>query len=170
MEDDILLLGGNESYEEVAGHFGNPKDVAEDFVIGLNAAEVSRFACTRLRVLYWILAIFVLLLFGFMIPKAIAEVRETYSFLSAHYNEYIVIEDSDETPYSQWEHTVHNGEDFYWGYYPEEKQWKRIPKPSENADTKPAAFGSYMDTGNGWIHWEYDGENNTWILVEEYVE
>lgn len=170
MEDDILLFGEKESYERITEHFGDPKAVAEDFISGLTAAEVSRFAFTRLRSLYLVLCILLLIFFGFVIPKAVAEVRETSSFLTAHFNEYIVINKPEATSYSQWEHTVYNGEDIYWAYYPEEKQWKQIPKPYEDADTKPAAFGAYIGNENGWIHWKYDAENNEWILVEEHIE
>ena len=172
LENDILLFCEKEhaGYPQISEHFGIPKDVAADFLDSLDPKEVSCFAYSRLRVSYLVTAVILVVFLGIVIPTAIAQTRENYSFMNAYYEESIVKYDPGEIPYDVWVHTVFNGEDVYWAYYAEERQWKQIPKPTEDADTEQSALGSFMSTENGWIQWEYDSQKNEWFIVEEYIE
>ena len=177
LEDDILLFCEKEDAElsQITAHFGDPKDVSEDFFNALDAKMVSHFACNRLKAAYWILAaVLIVSLTG--IGMNVYSYVETQQILSNaragdycnHPGEIFSRKELDAcTVFTVRTHC--DDRDYYWEYHSCVNRFYHTLPPQDSDGTEPYAEDIYVNYNGSTTHWHFAPEHFGWVKVYDDV-
>lgn len=167
MEGDIQLFCEEQqkaTYAQLVERFGKPQDVASDFFAEADAKAVNRFAYSRLRAAYLLLAIVLVVALSAIVVKTIDYVQTKQLISNLQPADNFIHPDGTECNVF-WVRTNFRGEDLYWEYHSCMYNLRLIP-PSEEADgTEPYATDIYLNRNGSIEHWTFGQDHLCWVRV-----
>lgn len=156
---------GCQDHVQLVEAFGPPQNAAVEFLSQQDAWEVNRYAYTRLKRSYAVLAALVAAViivvgagvYHALMPKATAEIRYTHPILHKNGMECEVF----------WVKTNFRGQDIYWEYHSCAEQMWLINKPDSADGTEPYAEELYINGKDGVSHWKFNDLHRFWVKVRD---
>lgn len=175
MEDDILFFceGEDANYNQIAEHFGNPKDVAEDFFHAMDAKVVGRFAWNRLRAAYWILTAVLIVslagigvnMYSYVQTRQVLSNAKTGEFCN-HRNRMSPFDKSKVNDCTVFIVRTHRkGSDYYWEYHSCVNRFYHTLPPQDSDGSEPYAEDIYVCNNGETTHWRFGEEHTGWYKV-----
>ena len=166
LEDEILLYCENKNirFEDIENQFGSPEDIAADFYVQSDPSVVSRFAYTRLRISYGLLALVVLVAAVLITMNTIKNQNTQYLIDVTHTADTFVHPDGrvcDEFTVR----TNYQGKDVYWEYHSCMGGLLLAIPPENSNGSEPYATDIYLHDDGIIEHWRYSDDNFHWIRV-----
>lgn len=154
-----------QDHAQLVEEFGSPQDAATEFLSQQDAWEINRYAYTRLKRSYAVLAVLVAAVvivggtgvYHALVPKAAAEIRYTQPILHNNGNECEMF----------WVKTNFRGQDIYWEYHSCMEQMILISPPDSADGTEPYAKELYIHGEDGVSHWKFNDLHRFWVKVRD---
>ena len=147
MEDEVLLLCEREavSYLDLVEQFGEPRDVADDFLAELDVKAVSRFAYRNLRLSYFALAVVLAATVSLAAVQIVGYLNAQMLVSNSQTAETFV--HSDGTVCNVfWVKTQYQGKDVWWEYHTCTGKYLHLCRQPADADgTEPYATDIYLN-------------------------
>ena len=171
MEDEILLSCEREavSYLDLVEQFGEPRDVADNFLAELDVKTVSRFAYRNLRLSYFALAV-VLAATVSLAAAQIVSYRNAQMLVSNAQTAGTFVHPDGTECNVFWVKTQYQGNDVWWEYHTCTGKYLHLCPPPADADgTEPYATDIYLNENGTIVHWTHTQDYLFWVRVFDIV-
>lgn len=167
LKEDVLDYCGTHpcyTLEALEAQFGKPEDVAADFYAQSDPGTVSRYAYTRLRFAYGLLAVLLLISVSVISVNAV-RYRKTQQLIGQPHTAQIFVHPNGKVCDEFTVRTNYQGRDVYWQYHScLGGLWLTCP-PEDSDGSEPYATDVYLNHNGTIEHWTYSDDNFHWMRV-----